>query len=118
MELGRTRTFGTGLALLALVVAAAALSLALLASGPKVPEIPVPAPKIQQATEQEMKQARENLVDAIRREDQVEALRIAEWLDEQRGFEAHVIVITKIVQEWCAHSSQEWDFCKEGDNAE
>lgn len=116
MELGRTRTFRTGLALVALVVATAALGLALLASEPKIPEIPAPAPRIQRATEQEMERAWENLVDAIQREDQVEALRIAEWLDEQRGFEAHVIIITKIVQDWCALNGQESDFCKEEDS--
>jgi len=117
MELGRTSTSKMGLGLIALIVALAALWLAFSASGPKVPEIPVPVPKVQRATEQEMEQARENLVDAIWRRDQVEALRIAEWLDEQHGFEAHVIVITKVVRDWCALNGQELDFCKEEDSA-
>lgn len=115
MELGRTRTFGTGLALAALVVAAAALGLALLVSGPKVPEIPVSVPRGQQATEQEMEEAWENLVDAIRREDQEEALRIAEWLDEQHNLKAKAH-ITGVVQDWCALSGQELDFCQEEDS--
>jgi hypothetical protein len=52
-------------------------------------------------------------VDAIQREDQVEALRIAEWLDEQHGLKTHA---TEVVQDWCKHKSQSWDFCEEEDN--
>jgi len=91
------RTPRTSLALMALMATAAVMiGLLFLAPSLETPDVPIPAPKAQ-AIEQEMEQAWENLVDAIRREDQVEALRIAEWLDKQHGLKKHA---TEVIQDW------------------
>jgi hypothetical protein len=54
--MGRTSTFETGLIPMALMAVALVFGLTLLASPPRTPNIPAPAPKAQ-ATEQEMEQA-------------------------------------------------------------
>lgn len=114
----RMSTSGSILAPLALVVVVAAIGLAVLM--PALDEATLPAPEAQTTEEQEMEQAWENLVDAIQREDQVEALRLAEWLDEQQASKSNTAPIAnlEIVKTWCALRGEVEGICKEEKNSD
>lgn len=112
--MGRTSTFQTGLVLIAMLVVAIAIGWLFLAPALETISISIPAAEVR-ATEQEMEEAWQNLVDAIQREDQQEALRLAEWLDEQQSSESSTAPTAnlEIVKTWCALRGEVEGICKE-----
>lgn len=107
----RMSTFNSGLVVAALVVVAAALGLVLLA--PALDNVSLPAPR--EATEADVAQAWEGLVDAIDRRDEAEAVRLAEWLDARlaAGGKASPTTDGDVVRAWCDLGEHQWDFCEE-----
>ena len=59
-----------------------------------------------------------NICQILTEEDQVEALRIAEWLDEQQASKSSTVptVNLEIVKMWCALRGEVEGICKKVDN--